>query len=243
MFLKIFAKQFLMILKINTKNVFNLFKFYKSYFKYRKISNIKFKDIYTCLGDNTKTTPFEPHYFYQSAWAIKNIIKSKPKKHTDIGSDIKFVGNLSQIIPVDFIDIRPFKTDLKNLKIIKRDIPKMPYKDSSLESISCLHVAEHIGLGRYGDDLNPRGTIEACKELSRILKKGGKLYFSMPIGKERECFNAHRIFNTKTILSYFNNLKLVEFSAINDKGRLIINADLNNFDKSNFSCGLFVFTK
>jgi SAM-dependent methyltransferase len=243
MILKIFARQFLLVFNFNVNNIVNLLKFYKSYFKYKKISNIKFSDIYACLGDDSSETPFEPHYFYQGAWCIKKILKKIPIKHVDVGSDLKFIANLSQIVPVDFIDIRPFKTDFKNLKVLKGTILKLPYKNSTLNSVSCLHVAEHIGLGRYGDELDPDGTKKACYELSRVLKRDGKLYFSVPIGKERECFNAHRIFNPNTILGYFKNLKLIEFSVVDDNGRYFENAKINGYVNSNFSLGLFIFTK
>ncbi|GAG00380.1 unnamed protein product, partial [marine sediment metagenome] len=108
---------------------------------------------------------------------------------------------------------------------------------------SCLHVAEHIGLGRYGDKLNPRGTEMACIELSRVLAPEGSLYFSVPVGRERVCFNAHRIFNPKTILKYFENLKLIELSGVMDKGSLIRNIDVSKLKKSNYACGLFWFKK
>ena len=33
------------------------------------------------------------------------------------------------------------------------------------ESISCLHSIEHLGLGRYGDNLDPDGYIKGSKIL------------------------------------------------------------------------------
>lgn len=83
---------------------------------------------------------------------------------------------LSTITKTTFIDIRPFKTDLKDLAVKKGDILNMPFEDNSIKSLSFLHVAEHIGLGRYGDKLDPEGTKKACIELSRILAPDGKLF-------------------------------------------------------------------
>jgi hypothetical protein len=119
----------------------------------------------------------------------------------------------------------------------------MPYDDNSLPSISCLHVAEHIGLGRYGDPLDPLGTKKAAKELSRCLARGGNLYFSLPVGKPKLCFNAHRIHSPWQILDYFPALKLVEFSGYDDQKRFVENADMRSFENAKYACGMFLFTK
>jgi hypothetical protein len=119
----------------------------------------------------------------------------------------------------------------------------MPYADNSLESLSCLHVAEHIGLGRYGDPLDPLGTRKAAAELTRCLAKGGNLFFALPVGRSRICFNAHRIHSPKTIIDYFNKLKLVELSGTTDDKRFIENIDINILENSKYACGMFWFRK
>lgn len=204
---------------------------------------IKLTNTFPCILDKTEKQPFDSHYFYQDIWAFDKILKSSAREHIDIGSRIDFVGFLSTVVPVEYVDIRSLETDLKNLKFIKGDILRLPFETDSVESLSCLHVAEHIGLGRYGDKLNPKGTIEASKELSRILAPGGNLYFSLPVGKPRLCFNGHRIHSPRQILEYFSNLKLVGFSGIDDVGKFIENADIKNFETNDYSCGLFHFVK
>lgn len=39
---------------------------------------------------------------------------------------------------------------------------------------------EHSGLGRYGDELNPDGDIEAAEEVWCMLKKGGYFIIGLP---------------------------------------------------------------
>src|SRR5262249_35488597 len=156
------------------------------------------------------STPFDAHYFYQAVWAMERIARCRAGMHIDIGSDIKFVGMLTTHLPVTFIDIRPLKAQVMQLSSLAADITNLPFRDGSIQSLSSLHVAEHIGLGRYGDALNPSGTRQACIELARVLAIGGNLFFSTPIGRERVCFNAHRIHNPTRILNYFGALELVE---------------------------------
>ncbi len=222
-------------------------KFIKDWQIYQKMDGaepIRFKDTYPQLFDNIPTFSPANHYFYQDIWAFTKIYLSRTTLHVDVGSNAIFVGFLTAITNVEFVDIRPLDVlYLKNFKNKKGDILDMPYETSSLRSISCLHVAEHIGLGRYGDPLDPLGTKKAASELSRCLAKGGNLYFSLPVGKPKLCFNAHRIHSPKQILGYFSSLKLLEFSVYDDEKNFIENTDIEPFENAKFACGMFLFTK
>lgn len=222
-------------------------KFIRSWRDYKKMDAaepITLKNTYPCLFDNTSDFSPGNHYYYQDIWAFTNIYNSKVKLHVDVGSKAEFVGFLTAITNVEFVDIRPLDAPyLKNFKSIAGSILDMPYEDSSIQSLSCLHVAEHIGLGRYGDPLNPSGTKQAAAELTRCLARGGNLYFSLPVGRPKLCFNAHRIHSTQQILDYFDGLKLLEFSTYNDKKQFIENTDTAVVENAKFACGMFWFTK
>ena len=243
---KLIKKHIHLIIDLRTSNISRLIKFYKSYKKYRRLNGaeeLSISDFYPCINDNSSTTPFDAHYFYQGVWAFRKIKESGVKNHIDVGSEIRWVGLLSTIAKTTFIDIRPFKTDLKEDTLPVFTAVAMPFEDNSVKSLSCLHVAEHIGLGRYGDKLDAGGTKKACKELSRILAPEGNLYFSVPVGKEKVFFNAHRVHSPQTIINYFKDLKLVEISGVTDSGRFIENIDIDVLEKSNYACGLFWFKK
>ncbi|MCX5632667.1 MAG: DUF268 domain-containing protein [Phycisphaerae bacterium] len=222
-------------------------RFISDWRKYKKLEGaepIKLKDSYPCLFDRSETFSPGSHYFYQDIWAFTRIYNSKTPLHIDVGSKAEFVSFLTAITNIEFIDIRPLDAPyLKNLKSIAGSILQMPYDDNSVKSLSCLHVAEHIGLGRYGDPLDPKGTIKAARELARVLAPGGNLYFSLPVGKPKVCFNAHRIHSPKQILEYFSDLRLVEFSVYDDQKRFIENTDPVSVENNKFACGMFWFTK
>jgi SAM-dependent methyltransferase len=205
---------------------------------------IQLKDTYPCLFDKTSGTGVDSHYFYQHVWAMEKIAAHRPAQHVDVGSNVDFVGLLSTITKVQFVDIRPMAVNnLPNLESTYGSILELPYADNSVESISCLHVAEHIGLGRYGDPLDPQGTKNAAAELARCLKPGGNLYFSLPVGQPKLCFNAHRIHAPQQILDYFKGLKLVEFSGSTDDKTFLRNTDMQPFAAMRYACGMFWFTK
>jgi hypothetical protein len=221
--------------------------YFRDWYRYRRMEGaepIRLGDTYPCLHDKTACTHVDGHYFYQHVWAMEKIVTSRPALHVDIGSNVDFVGLLSTVTSVHFVDIRPMQVcGLANLESRYGSILKLPYESDSLDSLSCLHVAEHIGLGRYGDPLDPRGTKKAAAELSRCLAPRGHLYFSVPVGKPRLCFNAHRIHSPQRILEYFSGLKLLEFSGTDDTGQFYRNVPPERFANERYACGMFLFTK
>lgn len=200
-------------------------------------------DTYPCLADRLQSTPFDPHYFYQGNWLARRLAEAKPRQHVDIGSSVLTVGVLSAHVPTIFVDYRPLIVKQSGLACIAADISRLPFADRSLRSLSCLHVIEHIGLGRYGDPLNPEGARLAAEELQRVIDLGGALYLSTPIGRERVCFNAHRVFAPATIVSWFSRLQLSGFSYVSDDGSLHENVSPAQVPPLDYGCGFFEFRR
>lgn len=200
-------------------------------------------ELFPQIHERTDVTRVDPHYFYQSYWAFKKILNVTPSKHYDVGSQIDLVKYLSVITEATFIDIRPINLPLDNLICERGSILSIPYPNNSLASVSCLHVLEHIGLGRYGDELDPLGGEKAAVELARVLAPGGRLYISTPVGAPRTCFNAHHIRTPREVVRLFPHLALLEFSIVDDNRRFVENADIDQYDTSDYACGLFMFAK
>lgn len=216
---------------------------WKAYERLPGAEPLRFSDSHPCLWDRTAETPFDPHYFYQAIWAYKAIHSSGAASHVDFGSHSSFVGMLSAITHVTFVDIRPLCVGVEGLHSLQGSVLDIPFERETLGSVSCLHVAEHIGLGRYGDPLDPMGTKKSAAELTRVLCPGGNLYFSAPIGRPRVCFNAHRIHAPEQIMDYFGDLELVEFAAVDDAGEFLGRANPRDFERARYTCGLFWFRK
>ena len=51
---------------------------------------------------------------------------------------------------------------------------------------------DHDGLGRYGDPIDPMADIRAMETARSILKPGGLLYLTVPIGPDLVVWNLHR---------------------------------------------------
>jgi len=185
------------------------------------------------------------HYFFQDLWAAQSIFERQVKEHVDVGSRVDgFIAHLLIFCHVVYVDLRPLEAEVENLEFRQGSIVQLPFSDGSVTSLSCLHVIEHIGLGRYGDPVDPNGHQLAARELARVLATGGKLLLATPVGRERVCFDAHRIFDPQTIVEAMQPLNLVEFHLIDDQALSIIkNASFDAARRCEFGCGLFVFTK
>lgn len=208
--------------------------------------SVKLTDFYPQIKDKTITTGFDRHYVYHTSWAARKVRDIAPKVHVDISSSLYFSGIVSAFVPVDFYDYRPAQLKLSDLQSKEADLSKLHFADSSIDSLSCMHTIEHIGLGRYGDPIDPTGDITACAELSRVLAQDGRLIFVTPVGKPKIEFNAHRIYSYEQVLALFPDLELVEFSLVTDtadQGDFIEHADPAHVQTQSYACGCFVFKK
>ena len=204
---------------------------------------LSWQDLYPCPDENTSNTNFDRHYVYHTAWAARILKSINPEFHTDISSSLYFVSIVSAFLHVRFYDFRPPELKLSNLDTKHADLSALHFKDASVKSLSCMHVVEHIGLGRYGDPLSPDGDLKAIAELKRVLAQGGSLLFVVPIGKPKIMFNAHRIYSYEQIINYFQELDLKEFTLIPDDGPIIYNASKEISDRQTYGCGCFWFVK
>lgn len=207
---------------------------------------VPFSAVMPVLFENTPFTRFDAHYVYHTSWAARKVQEIGAPYHTDISSSLYFSSIVSAFVPVKFYDYRPAKLNLSNLSSETANLTKLHFEADSLMSVSCMHTVEHVGLGRYGDPVQPEGDIVAAKELSRVVARGGSLLFVVPVGKPKIQFNAHRIYSYKMVLEMFPELTLKEFSLIPDnaidKG-IIYNATEEQSNRQVYGCGCFWFVK
>jgi SAM-dependent methyltransferase len=206
-------------------------------------------DFWPCLYDRTATSGIDAHYFHQAIWAFRCILESHPSEHVDIGSEVNFVGLLTTITSVSFVDIRPLVLNIPNYRGLSGSVLALPFESASVLSLSSLHVIEHIGLGRYGDPVDPEGSAKAAREIVRVVAAGGRAYISVPIGRPRVQFNGQRVFTVDGVRRMFAGLDLVEMAIIDADGSFSDKVNLASVTVTESGvggdCGLgmFIFEK
>lgn len=209
--------------------------------------------LHVCLGEgHTDRGQARGHYFHQDLLVARRIYLRAPEEHMDVGSRIDgFVAHVATFRPIRILDIRPLESAIPNVSVVQADLSAAIDErlHESCDSLSCLHALEHFGLGRYGDPIDYDGHVHGLDNLHRILKPGGTLYVSVPIGPQRLEFNAHRVFSLAYLLDMVSGrFRIERFSYVDDSGDLHEDVPITPQDSaSNFGCiygcGIFEMTK
>lgn len=171
---------------------------------------------------NDKFSPagtFDDEYFFQDIWVAKQILLEGPSLHFDVGSSISsFIAHLlasSQPVLVGDIRQLPINID-ENLNSIFFDLQSSdPRPFKTFTSVSCLHTLEHVGLGRYGDKIDPLGSVKALQLITKYVDFGGFIYLSLPISSTpRVNFNSERLFSVSYIKVLFDKLNLSIYNGL-----------------------------
>lgn len=200
--------------------------------------------VYT--DDATPRTGYDRHYLYHLAWASRVIQQTRPAEHYDFSSLLYFAALVSAFVPVRQHEFRPAEVQLDGLTCQQADLTDLPYPDRSVASLSCMHVVEHLGLGRYGDPLDPSADLRAFAQLQRITAVGGNLLLVVPVGRPVIRFNGCRIYAYQQVLDAVPELTLKQFALIPDdpaSGNLVLDADPATVADQTYACGCFWLTR
>ena len=210
-------------------------------------------DYYPVLSDRyVESGNLTHHYFDQDLTMAQRIFKNQPKLHVDIGSRIDgFVAHVASFRPVELFDIRPLTRPIPNVTFRQVDFMQLPDElIGYTDSISSLHVIEHFGLGRYGDPIDVQGHLKALDNIYRVLKPGGRFYFSVPVStRQGIVFNAHRVFRVDYLVQLLEQRYTIDqFWLIDDSNTLRYGLDYRSAAATqsfgcSFGCGMFELIK
>jgi hypothetical protein len=179
-------------------------------------------------------------YLLHASWAVRKLKAINPKKVVDIASPLYISCYMSAYFPFEYCEWRPIQFSLDNLTIREHvDIRALPHPTESEECAMCLHTIEHIGLGRYGDPLDPLGDKHAADELQRIIKPGGKILIAVPLntnGRETVThFNAHREYYVPDVIALFDKCSIDHLDILGGAS-LIYDVSVEEAQKSSTVC-------
>jgi len=222
--------------------------------RYRRLTEgeampLRLRHLFPILSErNAYAGVTRSHYFIMDLWMARRVLAAKTSRHVDIASRVDgFIAHLlAGEVTVTMVDIRPLPNLPQGLLFMQDDATLLPkVADASLPSLSSLHAAEHFGLGRYGDKIDPLACFAFMRTLARVLADRGRLYFAVPVGRERVAFNAERVFDPRHVEALFAaaGLKVEERALITADGDLIESVEWHDHVDVGDGCGLWVFSK
>lgn len=229
--------------------------FLRQYAEIRQQANpadFPFSAFYPCFEEqHMESGTASGHYFHQDLLVAGRIFINKPVKHVDIGSRVDgLVAHVASFRQIEVLDIRDLRSPAENISFRRADLMDEKFSLTDYcDSLSCLHALEHFGLGRYGDRINYHGHLVGWKNIHSMLKTGGKLYFSVPIGRQRIEFNAHRVFSVTYVLNMIEGrYRMDAFSYVNDDGDLVRDPEMTkeaigDSFSCRYGCGIFELTR
>jgi SAM-dependent methyltransferase len=76
------------------------------------------------------------------------------------------------------------------ISYVYADLRELPFRDATYDRIVCISTLDHVGMDnqRFGSDVataeDPQhDSIRAIEELRRVLRPGGDLYLTVPVGR------------------------------------------------------------
>lgn len=163
-----------------------------------------------------------------------------------------FTSSLSAHHNVSSLVLANPSDKLSNTKYITHDVSnELPFQNNSFDIFTSTVSIPLLGLGRYGDKVDPNAIENFIQELSRVMRNGSTIYISMCLGHNILCFNNGYYLTIEKIEQLFYNFKLKEYIIDMWSGqnvnysleRFINKCDLNLIPISDYKVIIMKFEK
>ena len=175
-----------------------------------------------------------------------------PGRTMDFGADIGFLSLAAaqrghQVIALDR-EPSSLQYEHPRVKHVRADIlewdPEQPFD----QIVNCSSV-EHVGLaGRYGSTDQTDGDLRAMERMSRMLKPGGRMILTIPVGQDLIVPPQHRIYGEDRLPRLIESFEVTEEQYWRKAGSHWTETDRANAlatpgSRSFYSLGLFVLSR
>jgi SAM-dependent methyltransferase len=144
------------------------------------------------VGDaSADPTELFDHYDAFAVWAMRKIVgRGARLKLLDVGSVKMMNAMLSTMHDVTALVLADCQDSLSGVSYVRHDAAlPLPFPDSAFDVFTSMVSLPLIGLGRYGDRLDPECLVRLVRELSRVMKPDADLLVSMCLGPTLLNFN------------------------------------------------------
>ena len=239
------------------KTIAYLPQFYRELSQFKKLARdsgteLAFKNTFPVYVDYSKPV-VNKHYWFQDIYVASKVIAQSRQvvgfRHVDIGSRLEgFITSLiSAGIDLTFGDINVPNMPFPNATAKFIDLQSMtPEQFVGIRSVSCLHVIEHLGLGKYGDRIDPIGHRRVFADFGRVLESGTKLYISSPTSRRPGIvFNGGRHLDPAEMIAdaHAAGFSVDETGSVQDDWEFVVNATPEQMSASEYGCLILCLTK
>lgn len=137
------------------------------------------------------------------SWTLAHV-RREPGRVLDFGSGngmmalgAAFAGN-----EVAAVDLEPeqYLFQPQGIEYVQGDFNRLDFEAQSFDQILNCSSTEHVGLaGRYGSADDPDGDLRAMEKMAGLLKPGGDMVLTIPIGVDAVHKPLHRIYGEQRL--------------------------------------------
>jgi SAM-dependent methyltransferase len=185
-----------------------------------------------CIKNRTKTAirrNLRGDRDIEWSW-VASQLPNGPGTALDFGNGGSSLGLIASyrnfdVVAVDLNDIDWTYMHPK-LRFCRGDILSLDFPLASFDLVINCSTVEHVGLaGRYGvsQDL-PDGDLDAMARLRDLMKPGGVMLLTIPIGRDEVFMQLHRVYGKKRLPKLIDNFFLESevFWAKNDQNKWVV---------------------
>lgn len=142
----------------------------------------------------------EIHWVYKQLWALS------PGLLLEVG-DVLGPTLTRTRFTVETADLRPRRsTSTPSWRPLVRDVRFLGISNKYDVAVS-ISTLEHIGMGHYGDEIDPNGDAKCVAAVERALKPGGKFLVTLPMSRGQDA-TWQRLYTVDRIIDLFRRFKI-----------------------------------
>jgi SAM-dependent methyltransferase len=137
------------------------------------------------------------------AWCLGGL-RSETGRILDLGagSGILSLAAAFRGHDVVAVDLEPpaFHFEAPEIEYRRGDFNEMSFEEASFDQILNCSTIEHFGLGgRYGSGADDDADLQAMRKLSRLLRAGGDMMLTIPVGRDDVFAPRHRVYGEERL--------------------------------------------